>query len=249
MTFPGDSAARIKRVVRKILRQARGLAITHLEQEMGIQPRTYAQKKSLFPTMDAELDKYEKEKAFWITGMVRDDILKVARGYVFNWAKEHPDESVAGAGFEEGLYNLLQEWLPVTDSAGKTINQAARSEVIARTNIMDMYNHARLSMLQTPELKGWVQGYRYSAIIDSATTHICRSLHGKIFTPETLNGYNPPLHYNCRSMLLPVTLLDRGWKAEMAKQGPITVEPQEGFAADVVIPSALQVAATGKANQ
>ena len=248
MVFPGEEARKIKRVVKNMLARARALGVEHIEQELGLQPRTYA-KKSLFPTMDADLDRYATEKAFWITGLVKEDILKVARGYVFNWAKEHPEESVAGEGFEEGLYNLLREWLPVEDSAGRVINKAARSEVIARTNIMDMYNHARLSMMQRPELASWVMAFRYSAIIDMATTQLCRSLHGKIFTRETLNGYVPPNHYNCRSMLLPVTQLDRGWQAEMAKQGTVTVAPQEGFAAEVIKPPAAQVAATGSTTQ
>lgn len=228
LVLPGPETGKIKRTVKGMLRKARELGVEHIEQELGLQPRTYA-KKSLFPTMDADLDRYETEKAFWITGIVKEDILKVARGYIFNWAKEHPQESVAGEGFEEGLYSLLKEWLPAEDSTGHRINQAARSEVIARTNIMDMYNHARLTMMQRPELKAWVQAYRYTAILDSVTTPICRGLHGKIFTDETLNGFSPPSHYSCRSMLLPVTVLDAGWQVEMRGQGAITVTPQEGF--------------------
>ena len=248
MIFPGDEAGKIKRVVKKMLAKSRAFGVEHIEQELGLQPRTYA-KKSVFPTMDADLDRYETEKAFWITGMIKENILKVARGYIFNWAKEHPEENVAGEGFEEGLYKLLREWLPVEDAAGRMINQAARSELIARNNIMDIYNHARLSMMQRPELAAWVMAFRYSAIIDMATTLICRGLHGKIFTRETLNGYAPQNHHGCRSMLLPVTQLDRGWQAEMAKQGPVTVSPQEGFAADVIKPPSVQEAATGITKQ
>jgi SPP1 gp7 family putative phage head morphogenesis protein len=108
--------------------------------------------------------------------------------------------------------------------------------VIARTNIMDMYNHARLTMMQRRELTDWVQGYRYSAILDSQTTPICRALHGKIFTRETLNGWAPPNHFQCRSVLLPVTLLDEGWRVEMDGQGAINAEPQAGFKAAPAAP-------------
>lgn len=246
MTLPGDETKRIKRAVKRMLDRARDLGVTHMEQELGLQPRTFT-KKSVFPTMDADLDAYTTEKAFWITGIIKEDILKAAKAYLFNWAKEHLGTAEAGEGFEEGLYNTLREWLPVRDSAGRTINQASRSEVIARTNIMDMYNHSRLSMLQRQELAKWVLAYRYTAILDSATTPICRHLHGKIFTKETLNGYNPPVHFNCRSMLLPVTRLDSGWKREMDGQGPITVTPQEGFATERKPPS-VQEAATGRTN-
>jgi len=230
MTFPGDEAAKVKRVVKKMLGDSRSLAVTHLEHELHLQPRTFAAKKSLFPTADRIIDEYSKERAFWITGIIKDSILKAARNYLMNWAKENPESHPGGLGFEEGLYETLREWLPVKDSAGRMINKASRAEVIARTNIMDTYNHTRLTMLRAPELKSWVKAYRYSAILDAVTTPICRSLHGKIFTEATLNGYNPPLHFNCRSVLLPVTLLDRGWQEEMSKQGEITVKPQEGFA-------------------
>ena len=230
MTFPGDEAAKIKRVVKTMLNDSRSLAVTHLEHELHLQPRTFAAKKSLFPSADRIIDEYSKERAFWITGIVKDSILKAARNYLMNWAKENPESHPGGLGFEEGLYETLREWLPVKDSAGRMINKASRAEVIARTNIMDTYNHTRLTMLRAPELKSWVKAYRYSAILDAVTTPICRSLHGKIFTESTLNGYNPPLHFNCRSVLLPVTLLDRGWQEEMGKQGEITVKPQEGFA-------------------
>ena len=227
-----------------MLDAARSMGIEHLEHEVGLQPRTFAAKKSLFPTVDRILDQYSVERAFWITGIVKESVLKAARNYILNYAKEHPEQLIPDRGFEDGLYETLREWLPVIDSAGRMVNIASRSEVIARTNIMDMYNHARLTTMQAPELKNWVKAYRYSAILDAVTTPICRALHGKIFTPETLNGYPPPNHYNCRSVLLPVTLLDRGWQDDVAKQGTITVKPQEGFAT----PGATDVgvAATGR---
>lgn len=38
----------------------------------------------------------------------------------------------------------------------------------------------------------------YVAVLDSRTTHICRSLHGKVFARG--NGPYPPLHWHCRSI-------------------------------------------------
>lgn len=222
-----------------MLDQARGLGIAHLEKELGIQPRTYAApegKKSLFPAVDRILDDYAEARAFWVTGIAKEDILKGARSFIFQYAKEHPGVSEAGVGFEEGLYGSLKNWLPQVDAAGRTINQAARSEVVARTNIMDMYNHARAAMMTSAELAGWIQAFRYSAILDSTTTPLCRHLHGKIMTAETINGYNPPNHFNCRSVLLPVTQLDEGWQKEMDKQGPIKGDPQAGFSAPLGAP-------------
>jgi SPP1 gp7 family putative phage head morphogenesis protein len=226
-----------------MLQGASALGVSHLEKELGLKPRTFAAmpeaeaaagKKGLYPQVDRIMNDYAKSRSFWITGIVKEDILKQARNFVFQYAKEHPGwEALPDGekvGFEEGLYKTLREFLPTRDKAGNLINVAARSEVVARTNMMDIYNLARYQTMNVPGLKGWVQAYRYSAIIDMATTTICRHLHGKIFTDQTLNGYVPPNHYNCRSMLLPVTRLDQNWEAEMRQQGPVDVKPASGFA-------------------
>lgn len=182
-----------------MLQAAKETAKEHLARELGLVRRTYAAaepKQAMFPTTDAVLDAYAEQRAFWITGIAQEAILKDARNFIFQYAKEHPGMSEAGVGFEEGLYGALRKWLPMNDKLGRPINPAFRSETIARTNIMDMYNHARGTIMAGPELAGWVKGYRYSAIIDSATTPLCRHLNGKIFTPQTINGYNPPNHFN-----------------------------------------------------
>ena len=78
---------------------------------MQLQPRTFAKKKSLFPAADQILERYATERAFWITGIVKEAVLKAARNYILNWSKEHPVEHPTGTGFEEGLYETLREWL------------------------------------------------------------------------------------------------------------------------------------------
>lgn len=44
--------------------------------------------------------------------------------------------------------------------------------------------------------------YRYTAVLDSRTSPICRSLDGKIYNWG--EGPAPPLHFNCRSMRVPL---------------------------------------------
>jgi hypothetical protein len=48
-----------------------------------------------------------------------------------------------------------------------------------------------------------VSAYQYSAILDSVTTDLCAGLHGKIF--DAGDQPVPPLHFNCRSLLVPIT--------------------------------------------
>ena len=54
--------------------------------------------------------------------------------------------------------------------------------------------------------KDQVQVFQFSAVLDNRTTDICRSLDGKTFTFEDGTGleFRPPLHFNCRSIILPV---------------------------------------------
>lgn len=51
-----------------------------------------------------------------------------------------------------------------------------------------------------------IQGFEFSAVIDDVTTDICQSLNGKTFKvndPESFR-WRPPLHHNCRSILVPI---------------------------------------------
>jgi len=51
--------------------------------------------------------------------------------------------------------------------------------------------------------KDIVYGYRFTAVLDSRTSPTCSSLDGKVFLLDNIK-YRPPLHWNCRSALVPV---------------------------------------------
>lgn len=73
-------------------------------------------------------------------------------------------------------------------------------ERFSRTKTTEVFNRGRLEFFQQ---SGVVQGYQYSAILDDRTTAICSGLHGKFFKEGKQPV--PPLHFNCRSLLIPVT--------------------------------------------
>jgi hypothetical protein len=64
-------------------------------------------------------------------------------------------------------------------------------------------NKGRLEFFEST---GVVDGYQYSAILDDRTTPICEGLHGKKFKKGTQPI--PPLHFNCRSLLIPITMFE-----------------------------------------
>lgn len=115
--------------------------------------------------------------------------------------------------------------LPEVDSIGRAVNVPSRLETIARTNITEATNLSRVALFGSPEFQGFVVAMEYSAILDERTTEICEHLHGKIF--KDWADLTPPNHFNCRSVLVPVTVVD-DWDGK--ESSPATKQPQKGFA-------------------
>lgn len=86
----------------------------------------------------------------------------------------------------------------------------ARLENIARTEATAAYNQGRVyRFLQS---KGFIQAVRFDAILDSRVTEICQHRNGLLFALDDprLRQNTPPLHYQCRSVLTPIS----GYKLE-----------------------------------
>lgn len=73
-----------------------------------------------------------------------------------------------------------------------------RMVTFIRTSIQSATNMATVETFK----KNNIKKYKYLAILDSRTTQICKSLNGKIF--KFGEGPFPPVHYNCRSFIVPV---------------------------------------------
>jgi len=96
----------------------------------------------------------------------------------------------------------LSHVIDVLEEDGKKAAQNS-IERYARTAHTDVINRGRQAFFNET---GMVAAYQYSAILDDRTTDICRGLHGKIFK----NGTEPvpPMHFNCRSVLVPITVFE-----------------------------------------
>lgn len=92
----------------------------------------------------------------------------------------------------------------------------ASIERFARTKITDVMNRGRLEFFND---SGVVSAYQYSAVLDDRTTEICRGLHGKIFQSGTEPV--PPMHFNCRSLLVPITKYEDFNVSESVGKTPI----------------------------
>ena len=115
----------------------------------------------------------------------------------------------------------------LVSAAGDTL---AYLSTLVRTNTFEALNEARYAEFTDPALDGFVVAFEYSAILDNVTTEICQSLDGAQYSADNpiWAAYTPPNHYNCRSLLIPITAID-GWDKEKDEDPNPDVLPQEGF--------------------
>ena len=110
--------------------------------------------------------------------------------------------TILGNSLREGAtvkqtMDALQTALPAASKA--------RLENIARTEATAAYNQGRVyRFLQS---RGFIQAVRFDAILDSRVTDICEHRNGLLFALDDprLRQNTPPLHYQCRSVLSPVS--------------------------------------------
>jgi SPP1 gp7 family putative phage head morphogenesis protein len=90
----------------------------------------------------------------------------------------------------------------VEDILDRDLNKMTEVQIqrYARTKHTEVLNTARVEFFQDT---GVVAGYQFSAILDDTTSHVCSGLNGKKFAAG--DEPIPPLHFNCRSLLIPIT--------------------------------------------
>lgn len=183
--------------------------------------------KRIQPGMDkTQSEKFINSKAMKVANVIDQDTLKAIQNILYNGIKY--DKTLKEIMLAIAEDTALMALLPEVDAAGRAINYPARIENIARTNIADAVNQGRQALFTEPGLRGFVQAFEYSAIMDARTTEICQHLHGKILKDFGVSV--PPNHYQCRSILVPVTQIDREsgeWNGK--ESAPPRLQPQKGF--------------------
>jgi len=148
---------------------------------------------------------YLKNKSFWIAGIMRDTILKEAKGILYTGMKN-------GSNATEIIFLLDQLFKKYVGTPGVETKDGVlltpyHLENVVRTNFSDAYNQGRQDMMEDPDVKDIMAGEMFSAIMDDRTTEVCAALDGRIFLygDPDIARFTPPLHYMCRSQLIPVT--------------------------------------------
>lgn len=98
----------------------------------------------------------------------------------------------------------------------------ASIERYSRTKYTEVMNRGRLASFKD---SGAVAAYQFSAILDDRSSEICAGLHGKIF--QDGDEPVPPMHFNCRSLLVPITRFE-DYEADTEVGG----QPIEDFIAE-----------------
>ena len=168
-------------------------------------------KYSEFVKFQFEIDlrkiKYEQavewldKHAYDLAGDIKDYFISEFRDIIKNAILRGDDiKTVVGA-----MDKIIREY--VETGVIETAMPGYRLEAIARTNLNQVLNMGRRQFFESPEAGGFVIGYQYSAILDPRTTDICEWLDGKTYpiTSEKIELLTPPVHWNCRSVLVPIT--------------------------------------------
>lgn len=135
------------------------------------------------------------DKAFWITNVVGDKLLNDAKGVIVSGLK-------TGKPLGQLLLDLAAVFEPYLGDEDiirdEEQAQPYRLATIIRTNTTEAYNHGRLTEFVSPEMLPFLNGVRYSAVMDERTTEVCRFLDGKVFRPGSpdLEPLLPPNHFN-----------------------------------------------------
>lgn len=218
--IPSVLLTSLRKTIRNHLQQSLDEAYDGAKSEL---PRRFA--KTIRVGLDKnKADSYLASKSFKITGIINDDIKKATEQVLENAIKYDKTLKETVKALEDDAGILLE--LPTHDKSGKLVNTNARLENIVRTSTADAWNMGRMSLFGQPEFASYIQAYEYSAILDSRVTDTCEYLHGKI--RKDWAERTPPNHFQCRSLLIPVTVIDK-WGGNESNIGSPKGEPHKGF--------------------
>lgn len=118
--------------------------------------------------------------------------------------KKHGIEFVEGRHYEPKLIRTyIREAAETTQS---------RAKMIVETETTRYYNQTRRDIYDSSRD---VTHYLFMSVRDHATTKWCKTRHGLVYSKDDplLKRETPPIHWNCRSEILPLTPLNQNHKA------------------------------------
>ena len=174
-----------------------------------------------------ELEAREREFAFTVSNVAHiDPIADVWRALDKSIEKGTPFED-----FKADVGDTLaREW-------GGEI--PGRLETIFRTNLQGAYSTGRYEIYSAPAVKEARPFLRFDAIHDDRTDEDCEAIDGTTLEQDDAfwGGATPPLHFNCRCVLTPISQAEADDNGGPDQRAP-NVEADEGFGARPSSPGA-----------
>lgn len=172
------------------------------------------------PITDAQWDRLteaEREFAFKVSGVAQADLVTDAY--------EAIDRAIVDG-------TTLEDFkLEVGDALEAAWGGAdpARLETIFRTNTQTAYNGGRHEVMSNPEVRKARPYLRFDGVDDARQTEICAALDGTIRPADDpfWDTHHPPLHFNCRSILTPLSAEEAG--DEGVDEEPPEADADDGF--------------------
>lgn len=245
--FDSKLKSKFHRTVNAALQEGWDLGTRHARQEIT---QARGEFKVNMARIGDDAEEFLRSNGYRIVGEMSNDMIQLvaailASAIKFSWTPEETVRKVYDRLTVDG-YIFIETNAEVTGRSVTEIQQALSGErgslhrvrTMVRTNLFESLNEARYSTFTDPELDGFVEALEYSAILDSRTTAICRHLDDRVYpldSPEW-NEYRPPNHFNCRSILVPVTQIDtevvgKDREEDQRWSRSPRVEPQRGFGA------------------
>ena len=129
---------------------------------------------------------------------------------------------------EDAIANRLKPALEKALEEGMTIKQFqkevrdvvisdAHAENIFRTNVSTSFVSGNMEAARTEHGKAAIPAMEFIAVVDDRTTPMCAERNGKIYRSKSAESMDivPPLHFQCRSDLIPV--FEDEWDGKAAR--------------------------------
>jgi SPP1 gp7 family putative phage head morphogenesis protein len=138
---------------------------------------------------------------FFITG-IEDALLAKIKPILLDGIKT----GATTAELQRRVDRVFAEWV---GSAVEGLSTARLNNVV-RTNFTEAFNEGRKMAFNDPDVVADIAGVQFSAILDERTTDVCDQLDGMTFRNDDpdLARFTPPMHFQCRSVLVPVLIDD-----------------------------------------
>ena len=167
--------------------------------------RNYEEQVGVFASVDFTprgAVEWLQRKAFEAAGLLSEHLAADVKAVLVDALREGDAQEVVQAAIAEAFAPYL------LSGEQDELLSGPRLATIIRTNNTAAYNHGRMAEFTRPDLLPFLEGVRYSAVLDERTTPVCQFLHEKVFRPQdpALEDLLPPNHFNCRSVVVPITV-------------------------------------------